>query len=228
MRPLLFLPTTALLAAAPVSAQQEDAQLWLQVNTVVPLAERVRVTLTQIGRFSDRQSGLYQTEFGGILGYRVAPKVELGFGYGKVGGHNRNRAANEDRLRQHIVATFGPISTRLRVDERFSHAGGGVGIRVRPLVRYNHRLGRGGVALFASHESFFLPNSTSWGQRAGYERMRNIAGFAVPLSRTVSGDIGYLNQYRFARGGARAQMDHALTLQLTINLAAHAPVKADD
>jgi hypothetical protein len=63
-----------------------------------------------------------------------------------------------------------------------------------------------------------MPNTTRWGQRAGYERMRNIVGVAVPLWRGVGADIGYLNQYRFARGGARAQMEHALSLQVTINL----------
>ena len=68
-----------------------------------------------------------------------------------------------------------------------------------------------------SHESFFLPNTTRWGQRSGYERMRNIAGVTVPLGRAVSADVGYLNQYRLSRGGARAQMDHALNIQLTIS-----------
>ena len=226
MRIARLLPLSALIAT-PAAAQQQDAQLWLQVNTVVPLAERWRVTLEQIGRLSERQDGLYQTEFGGILGWRATRKVELGFGYRKVGAHNGNRAANEDRLRQHIVATFGRVVTRLRVDERFSDAGGAVGFRIRPLVRYNLPVGRG-TALFVSHESFVLPNSTGWGQRRGYERMRNTAGVTLPLGRTISADIGYLNQYRFARGGARAQMEHALTLQLTVNLARHAPPKADD
>jgi hypothetical protein len=44
----------------------------------------------------------------------------------------------------------------------------------------------------------------------------------------VSGDVGYLNQYRFARGGAQAQMDHALNLQVTINLGALAVHEASD
>jgi hypothetical protein len=58
--------------------------------------------------------------------------------------------------------------------------------------------------------------------------MRNILGVTVPFSRLVVADIGYLNQYRIARSGARAQMDHALTVQLTINVApTHAP-RADD
>ncbi|RZM09549.1 MAG: DUF2490 domain-containing protein, partial [Sphingomonas sp.] len=104
------------------------------------------------------------------------------------------------------------------VDERFADRGSEVGFRVRPLVRYNHRIGRDGWAVFVSHESFYLPNTTDAGQRRGYERMRNIAGVAVPLGKRMIADVGYLNQYRFGRGGARAQMDHALTVQLTINL----------
>lgn len=208
----------ALLAAAPAWAQQEDQQLWLQVNTNVPITDNVRVTFEQIARWSDRQSGLYQTEFGGLVGVRVAKGVEFGFGYRRVGAHNGNTAADEDRLRQHIVATFGPITTRFRVDERFHPGGPEIGFRIRPLIRYNYKLRPNGLALFASHESFYLPNSTRWGQREGYERMRNIVGVVVPIGKHVMADIGYLNQFRPARSGAVAQMDHALNIQVTINL----------
>ncbi|MEP7005792.1 MAG: DUF2490 domain-containing protein [Sphingomonas bacterium] len=225
-RSLLAAPLV--LAAMPAHAQQQDEQLWLQVNTNVPLADRVRITLEQIGRFSDRQGGLYQTEFGGLLSYRASKNIEFGFGYRWVGAYNGNTAADEDRLRQQVVGTFGPVTTRFRIDERFNTRGSEVGFRIRPLIRYNHRLGTRGVALFVSHESFFLPNSTSWGQRAGYERMRNIFGVTLPLGRGVTGDIGYLNQYRLGRGGAQAQMDHALNLQLTINLRGFVGSHVDD
>lgn len=228
MRRLGSLLLPLLLVTTPAAAQRHDGQAWLQVNTVAPLAGRWRVTLEQIARFGDRAGGLYQTEVGGLLGYRAAGNVELGFGYRKVGFHNRNTAANEDRLRQHVVATFGPVTTRFRVDERFSDAGGGIGVRLRPLLRYNHRLARDGLTLFVSHESFYLPNATRWGQRRGYERMRNIVGIGLPLGRRLAADIGYLNQYRLSRGQARAEMDHALTLQLTINLAVGAQARADD
>jgi hypothetical protein len=63
-------------------------------------------------------------------------------------------------------------------------------------------------------------NDTRWGQRAGYERMRNILGVAVPLGKALNADIGYLNQYRVGRNGARPQMDHALSVQFTLNLGA--------
>jgi hypothetical protein len=205
-------------SATPAAAQQQDAQLWTQINTNVPLTDGVRVTLEQIARFSDRQDGLYQTEFGALLGIRAAKGIELGVGYRKVGAHNGNTGADEDRIRQQVVGTFGGFTTRFRVDERFNPRGSEIGFRVRPLLRYNQRLGTGKWALFVSHESFFLPNSTRWGQRSGYERMRNIVGVVVPIGKLMTADVGYLNQFRPGRSDARAQMDHALNLQLTINL----------
>lgn len=217
-----------LVGALPAWAQQEDRQAWEQLNVVVPMTETVRITLEQIARTSDRQGGIYTTEFGGLLGWQVAKGIEIGTGYRRVGFHNRNLAADEDRIRQQIVLSRGRFAGRLRLDERFSTIGSGIGLRFRPLLRYNLPLGRPRLALFASHESFLLPNSTRWGQRAGYERMRNILGLAVPLGKVVSADIGYLNQYRLARGGARAQMDHALSVQVTVNLGAIGVALLDD
>jgi hypothetical protein len=214
--------------ANAASAQEQDGQLWLQMNVAAPLGSGFTVTLEEIARFSDRQQGLYQTELGALASYRILQNVELGFGYRRVGAHNGNTGADEDRIRQHVVATFGRVTSRFRIDERFHQSGSQVGFRIRPLVRYNHPTGVPGLTAFASHESFFLPNSTRWGQRSGYERMRNIVGAAVRLRKGMSLDIGYLNQFRFERDGARPQMDHALTLQLAINLRDLAPNPIDD
>jgi hypothetical protein len=219
---LALLIVTAFGVSTSAFAREDDAQLWLQVNTNVPLNDHLRITFEQIARASDRLDGFYQTEIGGILGYKASKNVELGFGYRWVGAHNGNLSANENRLRQHIVATFGPFTTRLRIDERFNPRGSEIGFRIRPLIRYNHRLDANGTAAFFSHESFFLPNSTAWGQRSGYERMRNIIGVTVPIGRRVLADVGYLNQYRPARSGGIDRMEHALNVQLTINLPGYA------
>ena len=211
----------ALVIAAPAWAQQEDTQVWEQLNLVVPVAPKVRLTLEEVARISDRQSGLYTTEFGGLVGWRVGTGIELGVGYRHVGYYNGNRSPDEDRLRQQIVLTRGRVAGRLRIDERFVAGGGEVGFRIRPLLRYNLPIAGTRLSLFASHESFILANSTRWGQRAGYERMRNVVGLSFPLlGKGVTADVGYLNQYRPGRGGARGQMDHALNVQVTINLGA--------
>ena len=222
-RSLLALPLLALSlfsGVCPALAQQEDEQIWLQANTIVPLDGDTRITLEQIARFSDRQDGLYTTEVGALIGQKVSHQLELGFGYRHVGFYNGNTGADENRFRQQIVGTFGRLSTRLRVDERLLDHSNEVGIRIRPLVRYNQPVGSKGLAVFASHESFFNADTTAWGQRRGYERMRNWLGLVIPVSPAMSADVAYLNQYRFARGGARAQMDHALSVQLTVNLGA--------
>lgn len=207
-----------LLGSAPAHAVDHDEQLWLQANTNVPVAPKLRVTLEQIARFSDRQQGLFQSELGALVQYRVVPEVELGVGYRRVGAHNGNSGADEDRLRVQMVGTFGRIFTRFRIDARFNPRGDEIGFRVRPLVRYNQPLSGSRVMLFATHESFLIPNSTNWGQRAGYERMRNTLGLAIPFGKQVTADLGYLNEYRLGRGGSSGQMGHALSLQLTVNL----------
>jgi hypothetical protein len=214
----LFLGVLPLLCVGAPAWAQHDAQGWEQLNVVVPVADRLRVTLEQIARTSDRQDGIYTTEYGALVGWQAAKGVEFGVGYRHVGYHSRNTAPDEDRFRQQVVLTSGRFAGRFRVDERFSPRGSEIGFRVRPLLRYNLPLRGRRLALFLSHESFFLPNSTRWGQRAGYERMRNIVGLAFPLGKALTVDVGYLNQYRFARGNARAEMDHALNVQMTLNL----------
>lgn len=226
-----FFPCAAFLLLAgvvPAQAQQEDVQAWEQLNVVVPLVPRVRLTVEQIARAGDRLGGIYTTEYGGILGWQMRKGVELGMGYRRVGFHNRNLAPDEDRLRQHLVVTSGRFAGRFRVDERFVPHARGVGVRIRPLLRYNLPVGRDRLALFASHESIVLVNTTRWGQRAGYERMRNIVGITVPAGKVLSVDIGYLNQYRLPRAGGRPQMDHAVSIQATVNLGALGVTLLDD
>ena len=76
-----------------------------------------------------------------------------------------------------------------------------------------------GLKLFATQEHFVNFNTTGWGQRSGYERVRNAVGVSIPLGGKVRGEVGYLNQYRFGRAGKRDTMDHALTLTLNFNIA---------
>jgi hypothetical protein len=218
MRALLTLPL--LLASLPAFAQRTDEQLWLAANASTAIGGTTRLTLESIGRFGDRPGGFFHSEFG-LLGSIVATKgVEIATGYRHVEDWDQGRALpNEERLRQIVtVALGGGFVTRLRLEQRFNSSGNGVGVRVRPQQRFTLPLADRGPALFVTHEDFINLNDTRWGQRSGYERMRNAIGITVPLARRLSTDIGYLNQYRFGRRGARDQMDHAMTLTLSLTL----------
>jgi hypothetical protein len=218
MRPLLALPL--LLAPLPAFAQQEDAQLWLQANASTEVAKGARVTVEAIGRFSDAAGGYSHDEFGGMATVQVAKGVEVSFGYRHVNDYVQGRAKpNEERLRQMVVVQLGGgFAGRLRFEQRFQASGTETAFRVRPQIRYTLPLGDKGVQLFATQEHFLNFNDTRWGVRSGFERMRNAVGLTVPLSSSLKADVGYLNQYRLGRAGARDQMDHAATFTLNLSL----------
>lgn len=214
---LLTLPL--LLAAMPSAAQQTDEQLWLQVNASLGIGAREKVTLEGIGRFSDRAEGFSHAETGILFTHTTRGGIELSLGYRHVEDWDANgRLPNEERLRQMVLVPLGSgFSGRLRFEQRFNSSGSEVGFRLRPRLGFETPLGRG-FKLFAGQEHFLNFNSTAWGARSGYERMRNAAGVSIPLGGNLRGEIGYLNQYRFGRDGGRDRMDHALTF--TLNLSA--------
>jgi hypothetical protein len=218
---LLALPV--MLTATPALAQQTDEQLWLQVNGSVEVGAREKLTMEAIARFSDRAEGLSHTELGLLFTHKLRSGVELSFGYRHVEDWDRNgRLPNEERFRQMVLVPLGGgFSGRLRFEQRFNSSGGEIGFRLRPRLGYDTPLGSHGLHLFATSEHFLNFNSTAWGARGGYERMRNAVGVSIPLGRRLRGEVGYLNQYRFGRDGRRDQMDHVATFTLSFNIARH-------
>lgn len=212
-----------LLLATPAAAQQTDEQLWLQTNGSVRIGTREKMTIEAIARFSDRVQGLSHTEIGGLFTHTLRGGVELSFGYRHIEDWDRNgRLPSEERLRQMILVPLGSgFSGRLRFEQRFNSSGPEVGFRLRPRLGFETPLGAHGLHLFATQEHFLNFNTTAWGQRAGYERMRNAVGISIPLSNNLRGEVGYLNQYRFGRDGRRDQMDHVATFTLSFNISRH-------
>ncbi|RYD56362.1 MAG: DUF2490 domain-containing protein [Sphingomonadales bacterium] len=212
------------LLATPAAAQQVDEQLWLQTNGTIAIGEREKVTLEGIGRFSDRAEGFSHAEAGILFTHSTEGKVELSFGYRHVEDWNRGaRLPNEERLRQMVLMPLGSgFSGRLRLEQRFSEAGKGMAVRLRPRIGFETPLNDKGLKLFATQEHFLNLVTTSWAPSGGYERMRNAAGLSFPLADKVRAEVGYLNQYRFGRDGKRDQMDHAATFTLSFSLASFA------
>lgn len=221
MRSILVAVPLLLLVAEPASAQRTDEQLWLQINAGVAIGARDKLTLESIGRFSDRAGGFFHAEFGALFTHKTRGGVELSLGYRHIEDWNQGtRLPSEERLRQMILVPLGSgFSGRLRFEQRFNSGGSEIGFRLRPRLGFETPLNRRGLKLVATQEHFFNLNGTAWGQNGGYERMRNTLGVSIPLGDGVRGEMGYLNQYRYGRDGARDRMDHAATFTLSFNIA---------
>lgn len=214
-----ILVASILFLATPVAAQQTDSQLWFQVNGSVEIGANQKITLESIGRFSDRAEGFSHAEAGILFTHKTPGGIELSIGYRHVEDWNRgDRLPNEERLRQMVLVPLGSgFNGRLRFEQRMRESGQEIAFRLRPRLGFETPLS-GDVKLFATSEHFLNLNDTAWGANGGYERMRNAVGLSIPLGGELRGEVGYLNQYRYGRDGARDQMDHVATFTLTLNV----------
>ena len=57
------------------------------------------------------------------------------------------------------------------------------------------------TALNLSSEPFFNLNTTPFQKKTGLDRMRNLISISTPLTKTLTGEAGYMNQHGFVRGG---------------------------
>lgn len=216
---LLALPI--LIAATPALAQDEDQEMWLAAAAGFRLGSGLRLELDTVSRFSADQGGLYEIELNSLLTHEIAKGITIGAGYVRNTNYSRGDVTRtEDRLRAHlgVVRDIGPLtlSGRVRLEYRMRSDGTDTGWRLRPFIKATLPVG-GPFSLVASHESFVPLNDTDWRQRAGYERMRNMAGLSIKANRTLTIDAGYINQYNFSRGDGRDILDHALMTGIVLS-----------
>lgn len=219
--PTLFGACLAACLAAPAWAKS-DSQVWVTSAATVKLSDHWRLSEEVTARFSDDRSGLYEVEINSLLGYRLNKVVTLWAGYTHDPQYSDgDHTATEHRAREQVTfdkfATLGPgaLSARLRTEQRWRSNADGTGWRVRPFVRYTipfHEKGRAGVTL--TSEPFFNLNRTSFQSKSGLDRIRNLAAITTPLGKSLTGEVGYMNQHIF-NDNRPDESDHILWLSLS-------------
>jgi hypothetical protein len=200
----------------------DDGQLWANANATVKLSDRWRVSEEMTIRFSDNRNGLYELESNTLLGYRFNKVVTLWAGY----THNPQYSAGhftrmEHRAREQVTfdsfAKLGPgkLSGRLRLEQRWREGLDGTGWRLRPYVKYSMPL-QGKVNLNLSSEPFINLNTTSFQTKKGLDRVRNLVTVSIPVSKKVTGEVGYMNQHLFL-SGRPDESDHVAYFGLSMN-----------
>lgn len=210
----------ALLPSAAVAAT--DSQLWTSAVVFVKLGPKWRLNQEVTVRFSDQRNGLYEVESNSLLGYALSPTVTVYAGY----THDPQYAAGrftlvERRAREQVLVerlahvAGGVVLGRFRLEQRWRDGLNGTAWRARPFLRYALPVSRK-TRLVLSTEPFVNLSTTSFQRQPGLERVRNFAGVFVPLTRQVSLEAGYLNQYLFIRHGPD-QSDHVASASLIGN-----------
>lgn len=193
-RRLLF----ALMALViPATARADDGQIWTTVSATGTISGKLRGSLDAIARFDG--DGLYEWVGSAELGYQLDKHVTLWAGYVHKTAYANNSASIEQRAREDVtfddVARIGPVRLggRVRAEERWRDDRAGTGWRVRPQIKLTLPLRKDGPALVAAVEGFVNLDAGA-GQRAGYDRTRVSIGVAVPLTKKLRLDAGYLRQ----------------------------------
>ena len=210
------------LAASPASAKS-DSQLWTNLNVNVKLGDRWRLSEEGTVRFSDNRNGLYELEVNSLLGYRLNKVVTLWAGY----THNPQYASGDFTVMEHRAreqVTFdgfaklgtGKFNGRIRLEQRWREHVDGTGWRLRPYLKYSVPVA-GKTALNLSSEPFFNLNTTPFQGRTGLDRVRNLVTVSTPLTKSLSGEVGYLNQHGFVKNGPDTS-DNVAYFGLALNL----------
>ena len=205
-RILPFGALAALLSSTAATARS-DSQVWTTASATVKLSDNWRVSQEIVARFSDNRNGLYEIESNTLLGYKLNKVTTLWAGY----THDPQYSAGdftvmEHRAREQVTfdgfAQIGKakLSGRVRLEQRWRHNVDGTGWRLRPYLKVAIPVA-GKTALNLSTEPFFNLNQTPFQARTGLDRVRNLITISTPLTKTLTGEAGYMNQHGFVRGG---------------------------
>jgi hypothetical protein len=217
------LAAAAALAIPAAASAKSDEQLWATGSATVKVSDRWRISQEVIIRTSDAKNGIYEVESNTMLGYKLNDHVTLAAGYTHdpqyAGGHF---TAMEHRAREQVtldnIAQIGPakLTARVRLEQRWREGVDGTGWRLRPYAKVSLAVA-GKVAVNLSSEPFFNLNHTPFQRSTGLDKVRNLLSLSAPLSKTLSGEAGYMNQHGFVRHGPDTS-DNIAYFALSLNL----------
>lgn len=200
--PLSFL-LPVLSSVTPVFAADEDTQIWSSITAIVPLTEKIDLTIEGHSRLTEHSSVHGQRFLRPQITYKLKDNLSLTVGhfYGLM-----NSSSNPSFIEQRIWEQVGynflkkedgtKFSGRTRLEQRTVNGASGTGWRFRQQLRYEAPFQEGqrlrGVIW---DEIFFNFNDVSWGPRSGVDQNRVFLGINLPVYKNLEVEPGYINQY---------------------------------
>lgn len=217
----LLLAAASFCFPATAMATQEDEQIWLAQFSTIEVGQKVLLFTDVQLRFTDGADRLGQVLLRPAVGYRITPSDTLFLGYAYVRTEPLNGTPTDEHrmFQQALVRVLGSpgkttVTSRTRLEQRWLEGRSGMGWRLRQQVRLETPVAKGLNAIVWA-EPFVNFDTTSWGQRAGFDQLRGFAGVGVPIARGIAIEAGYSGQY-VNRFKVPDRMNHIGSLSLTI------------
>ena len=211
-RTTAFSALLAILAFAspsfPACAAEEDFQAWITESVSAPLSPAVHGTLDLSQRF--RENG-DQFLTRGTAEFRLSPAAVVGGGATYV---STIGSADEFRPHQQLTLTYGPLTLRTRVEERFFEQADRMEFRLRQRIGATLPVSHGLKAGLAG-ELLFIARSRSSRLDAYVDQWRANATLARRLGNRLEGTLGYLAIFS-PRDRARDRLSHVAQVALTL------------
>lgn len=223
-RALITATALVALAIATPAHAQADGQAWPAVIVQGKIKGNALFWLEAQPRITDDAQRLGQLLIRAAIGVQLGKRSSMLSGYAFIRTDPIDRpVTSEHRLWQQVLLPLSrdgaplTITGRTRLEERFVEGSGSVGWRLRQQVRLQHKLGNTSrLSAVVWSEPFYNLNTTDWGQRAGWDQVRTFGGIAIPISKQVTLEPGYLNQTVFRPGATRH--NHIANVWLIVRL----------
>jgi len=199
-------PVTAL-------AADEETQLWLNVTMVTPLADEVTGTFELSRRIRENDD---QVLLRGNADLKLSGTVSVGGGAAYVNSIDGLLETGEDkefRLQQQLTLTFGALSFRTRVEERFFENADRMQLRIRQRAQASAAVAHD-VHAALSGEVFYIARSEDAGGEDQIAQWRLNTTLSHKLSRGFEASVGYLLMYT-PQDGQPDKVAHVPQITLT-------------
>ncbi|WP_457797418.1 DUF2490 domain-containing protein [Methylocystis sp. S23] len=223
-------------AASPAVAADDDFRIWenitanVNLGSIDPRLDKWRWWAEGQGRFRDNAGAADQGLARTGVGYQLTDRASVWLGYAYVSTYPQGRRMiNEHRIWQQLLltdkASFGDLSSRTRLEQRFIDGVDPVEWRLRELVRFSRPISEGSpVSVVLWDEAFMRLNSTAPTTRFGFDQNRGFAGLGYTFSKQMRVEIGYMNQLILSRAVTQREqrfdhrMNHILSISMFLNL----------
>jgi hypothetical protein len=195
-------------SSIPARAADEDFQLWITESVSAPLSSAMHGTVDLSQRFREDGDQLLTR---GTVEFRLSGAAAAAGGAAYV---STRESADEFRPHQQLTLTYGSLTLRTRVEERFFEHADRMELRLRQRIGATIPVSADLKAGLAG-ELLYIAQSRNSGQGAHIDQWRANATLARRLGGALEGTLGYL-AILSPRNGGPDKLSHVAQLTLTL------------